>query len=52
MSDTLKNCLDEILTDEKGNKITPECGLEKLLSDMCDVMTPLSNEEIDKITSL
>lgn len=30
MSD-LTNCLDEILTDEKGNKINPACGQEKLL---------------------
>lgn len=30
MSD-LTNCLDEILTDENGNKINPACGQEKLL---------------------
>lgn len=31
MSD-LTNCLDEILTDENGNKIDPTCGIEKLLT--------------------
>lgn len=32
----LTNCLDEILTDENGNKITPACGQEKLLKLLVD----------------
>lgn len=43
MSD-LNHCLSEILTDESGNTITPECGIEKLLSVLCE---KVSNLEVD-----
>jgi hypothetical protein len=52
MADTFNKCLEEILTDEAGNRITPECGLEMLLTKMCDALTPMSDEEIDELTPM
>lgn len=47
MSD-LNHCLSEILTDESGNTITPECGIEKLLSVLCEKVSALSeSSEVD-----
>lgn len=40
----LNNCLCEILTDENGNTIAPKCGIEKLLSVLCE---KVSNLEVD-----
>lgn len=50
----INDCLSEILKDESGNTITPECGLEKLLSEMCKTINAidvLTSEDIDEITS-
>lgn len=41
MSD-LNTCLCEILTDENGNEITPECGIERLLQKMVNAIDSLS----------
>lgn len=35
----LHMCLQEILTDENGNVITPSCGMEKLLCLICENMS-------------
>lgn len=42
MSD-LNACLCEILTDENGNTITPECGIEKLLTILCEKVSNMSS---------
>lgn len=48
----LNECLSEILKDENGNEITPNCGIEKFLSELCNcIPEPITAEEIDKITS-
>lgn len=49
----LNDCLSEILTDEKGNEITPSCGIEKLLSMLCEQVesSNITKEDIDEITS-
>lgn len=56
------DCLNEVLKDENGNKITPDCGMEKLLSEICraidsisndpSTITFMTNEDIDEITSM
>ena len=49
--ESLNNCLNEILTDEQGNAITPSCGLEKLLSELCECAPEsITDDEIDEIT--
>ena len=40
MSDVNK-CLAEILTDENGNTISPECGIEKLLMMLCESVSDI-----------
>ena len=48
MSD-LNACLNEILTDENGNTITPECGIEKLLKQLVDTVSDLSPGEVGEV---
>jgi hypothetical protein len=55
MATTLDECLNEILKDENGDPVTPSCGIEKLLSILCDCThsepSSLTNSDIDEITS-
>ena len=48
MSD-LNACLNEILTDENGKTITPECGIEKLLSHLVETVSALSAGNIAEV---
>lgn len=44
----INHCLSEILSDENGNTIAPECGIEKLLTILCEKVSSMSdNSEID-----
>ncbi len=51
----LDSVLCEVLTDENGNTITPSCGVEKLLTLLCECasteISTLTNSEIDEIIS-
>jgi len=49
--DSINQCLEEILKDENGNVITPSCGVEKLLSMLCECASDITKEDIDEITS-
>lgn len=45
----INTCLQEVLTDENGNVITPTCGMEKLLCLICENMS--QEAEVDVITT-
>ena len=43
MANELQTLCNEILKDENGNTITPECGIEKLLCCLVDTVSGLSS---------